>query len=119
MPVATIIGAIITAGSAVTAGLLNKQSQEEANAENNAIAEKNRQDTLKQLGITNSQNRKQLEMSAASQAFAEGEANKNRVERLEQTGYNRMQNAANSITELLNQKNSTLSRLAPIINGGR
>jgi hypothetical protein len=84
------------------------------------LAERVRSDTLKQNAISNQMALSNLALSREGMEFGQKEAALNRQERQEQTGYNRMQNAANKYADYLNMKTSLqASRLSPIFQRTR
>lgn len=114
MPILEVLKLIVDASAAgftAYSGVKGLQETEEINTEGLAFAEKSRRDILNQNRINNELNEKQL-------SFTKEEAELNRKERAEQTGYNRLQNAANRYGEYLNNKNAlTKSRLSPLMGG--
>ena len=107
-------------GATIWAGVKTNEAIEEANAEGLKLAERVRSDTLKQNAISNQMALSNLALSREGMEFGQKEAALNRQERQEQTGYNRMQNAANKYADYLNMKTSLqASRLSPIFQRTR
>jgi hypothetical protein len=97
MPIATIIGALITAGAGIAGGVINAKAQKEANQKNVELAMLERSDTQNQLDITNKQNEDQLALQKKQIAF-------NQQQTVEQKGYDRLQHAADMYADFLNRK---------------
>jgi hypothetical protein len=116
MAVATIIGAIVAAGATVAGGVMQNQATEKANGLNLSLAKLTRSDELKQLGVQNKQNQQSYDLSLRGQAFNEATITQNRTDQLEQTGYDRMQHAADKFAEYRNSKVALNSaRLSPLM----
>jgi hypothetical protein len=120
MPVATIIAGIIAASTAIAGGVMNAKAQREANETNLGLSEQSRQDNLKQIAIANKQNATATALNQRQQSFVEKEAALNRGERTEQKTYDRLQNAANIYTKILNEQTVLRNNnMAPLISGGK
>lgn len=123
MPVATILSAIVGAGTTLLGGLLQSDAAKEANEKNVQLYEQQRRDTLAQQARTEAIGRQQflenLALNREQLAFQKEEAEKSREEREEERGYNRLQNAANKYTDYLNMNQTLLERrTSPLINRG-
>lgn len=110
MAAATLIGSIIAAGSAGVAGGLNARSQREANEANLSIYNLQRSDQLKQAAVEQKNTEAMLSLNRQQVALTAQEARLNRDERKEQTTYDRLQNAANIYTKILNEQNALNAR---------
>jgi len=113
MAVLEFVGMLIAAASGVASGVMNANAQEDANSTNLFYQQQERGDTLKQNSDVMAANEK-------TRLFNEKEAKLNRTERTEQKTYDRLQNAANIYTRILNE-NKTLqsASLTPIMSRGK
>ena len=94
MPIAEIIGGILSAGASIIGGSLSVGAQKEANLMNLQLAEQHRRDTLRQRQTEKEMAMQGLSLSRRKLDIEEREAELSREERTEQRGYNRMQHAA-------------------------
>lgn len=118
MPIATIIGAIVAAGSTIASGILSARSQSEANQLNLALAREQSQAEATMRQLETQQAQQQLGLARKSLALQEKEAAANRAMQAEQTQYNRLQHAADKFAEYRNNKAALLqNRLSPLMRG--
>lgn len=122
MSALAILKALTTAaqvGMTIYSGVKQNQETDKINAENRAIAEEEQAIQERQQNFVNQQTLRNYSLNRQQLEFQEEEADKNRTERQEERGYNRMQNAANKYAEYLNTKTGlTSSRLSPIFSRG-
>lgn len=122
IPYSGLIGGGLQAVSTIGAGLLNVNAQKQANEANLAYAQQLRADELAQQQYQNQQNeltrsmqysleRKKLQMEKEQNAYE-------KQKYAEETGYNRLQHAADQFATYLNNKNTLLSnRMSPLMKG--
>jgi hypothetical protein len=104
-------------GTTIWSGIKQNQETEEINRENRELADELRADAMRQQQFSNQIVSSNLALNKQQQAFTEKMYNQNRQDKLEETGYNRMQNAANKYADYLNSKVGLQGRtLAPIFN---
>jgi hypothetical protein len=120
MAALAILEAIVGAAEVATnivSGVLSNKETERANKENLRLAELAREDKLKQENIQNRFTNKNLGLRSKALRFQMDEAEKDRGERMEEKGYNRMQRAANKFAEYLNFNNAYQgSKLSTILS---
>lgn len=123
MPFATTLMAIVGAaefGATMWAGAKGAKQTEAINKEALEMAEEQER---YERGVRAKQHRmaqETLAMQKRGRRFQEEQAELNREERMEERGYNRLQNAANKYAEFLNNKVAlTSARLNPIMSRGR
>jgi predicted GIY-YIG superfamily endonuclease len=107
-------------GMTIYSGIKQNQETERINKINQENAEKMFKEEKKQLAFSNNLATMQTAMSRESLDFQEKQATLNRQDRLEQTGYNRLQNAANQFSNYLNSKLTLQNNaLSPLMARGR
>ncbi len=105
--------------SSLFSGARANKDIEEINKEALEIARYNNRIQQKQQAIVNALKLRELGLTERIYNFNMQEAIKNREEKAEERLYNRLQNAANKISDFINWKMSTQNvRLSPIINRG-
>lgn len=108
------------AGMTIYSGIKQNQETERINEINQENAEKVYKDEKRQQAFLNNLATMQTAMSRESLDFQEKQATLNRQDQLEQTGYNRLQNAANRYSNYLNSKLTLQNNaLSPLIARGR
>lgn len=107
-------------GMTIYSGIKQNQETDRINAANNEIAQRNYEDEKSQRIFSNNLATMASANARRSLDFQEEEADRNRAERAEERGYNRMQNAANRFSDYLNSKvNIQSNTLSPILSRGR
>jgi glutaminase len=119
---APIVGPLLSAGSIITAGLLQKNSMENTNAANLRMSEQLRQDELaqkqKEMAMAERQNALQYSLERRKLAAELKQVEYTNRKETEATNYNRLQNAADRFSQYVTNKNALLnSRLSPLIKG--
>jgi predicted transcriptional regulator len=108
------------AGMTIYSGIKQNQETERINEINQENAEKVYKDEKRQQAFSNNLATMQTAMSRESLDFQEKQAELNRKDQLEQTGYNRLQNAANQFSNYLNSKLTLQNNaLSPLMARGR
>jgi predicted transcriptional regulator len=107
-------------GMTIYSGIKQNQETERINKINQENAEKMFKEEKKQQAFSNNLATMQTAMSRETLDFQEKQAELNRKDRLEQTGYNRLQNAANQFSNYLNSKLTLQNNaLSPLMARGR
>jgi predicted transcriptional regulator len=108
------------AGMTIYSGIKQNQETERINEINQENAEKVYKDEKRQQAFSNNLATMQTAMSRETLDFQEKQAELNRKDQLEQTGYNRLQNAANQFSNYLNSKLTLQNNvLSPLMARGR
>ncbi len=103
MPVATIIGAVIAAGTAIVGGIINSQEVDEANKIGMQMYNQERQDKLALQKKQDQMNRFNQRMARKQFKFQEKQFEQGVKERAEDRGYAKRQNYMTNNLNMVNQ----------------